>query len=329
MHTWVKRLAVASTIGMFIVLMLGSTVTNTGSAEGCGRSWPLCHGEFIPEYAVQTAIEFTHRIVTALEGLLLFATCIGALWGWRGRRDVKILVAVVFLTLVLQSGLGAMAVLWPQTPAVLATHFGISMTCFAAVFLLTRTLFEPTEPAALAMQAAANETRARLYPLPGWFNAGVWVALVGSIVVAYIGAYMRHSRGELACYRWPTCTDEILPGFDGPVGVALAHRFLAAALMALVVALAVAARKRAGSYPALSRACSWAVVFITLQALAGGAVVLTGLDLWTTLAHSAFMALLFVCLSDACMQMLKMRRTRKPDSISGTQPVAPGLTAGR
>ena len=28
-------------------LLMGATVTNTGSSEGCGKSWPLCHGEFI------------------------------------------------------------------------------------------------------------------------------------------------------------------------------------------------------------------------------------------------------------------------------------------
>ena len=42
---------------MFVVLVMGATVTNTGSAEGCGRSWPLCNGQFIPEFAVATLIE--------------------------------------------------------------------------------------------------------------------------------------------------------------------------------------------------------------------------------------------------------------------------------
>ena len=81
---WVKRLAVAATVGMFIVLMMGSTVTNTGSGEGCGRSWPLCQGKFVPEYAVETAIEFSHRIVTAIEGVLIAATAIGAISIRRG-----------------------------------------------------------------------------------------------------------------------------------------------------------------------------------------------------------------------------------------------------
>ena len=65
-----KWLSVAATVGMFLVLLMGATVTNTGSAEGCGRSWPLCHGEFIPEYAFETMVEYSHRLVTGVEGLL-------------------------------------------------------------------------------------------------------------------------------------------------------------------------------------------------------------------------------------------------------------------
>src|SRR5687767_9674774 len=88
LEKWVKRLSFIAMIGMFIVLMMGSTVTNTGSGEGCGRSWPLCQGEFIPEYAIETAIEFSHRIVTAIEGVLIFAVSIGAILIRRGNRQV-------------------------------------------------------------------------------------------------------------------------------------------------------------------------------------------------------------------------------------------------
>ena len=41
MVKWVAGLA---TVGMFLVLLMGATVTSTGSGEGCGRSWPLCNG---------------------------------------------------------------------------------------------------------------------------------------------------------------------------------------------------------------------------------------------------------------------------------------------
>jgi cytochrome c oxidase assembly protein subunit 15 len=303
---WVKRLAVAATIGMFIVLMMGSTVTNTGSGEGCGRSWPLCQGEFVPEYAVETAIEFSHRIVTAIEGILIAATAIGAILIRRGSREVRIYVGIMVGTLILQSGLGAAAVMWPQSPQIMAMHFGISMTCFAAVFLLTRLLYEPpgaVDP--ITLEAQSN-------PPPPWFTYGVWATLAGSIVVAYVGAYMRHSGNELACYTWPSCNGQAVPDLTGPEGISFTHRLAAGLLMLLVYGLTYAAYRMRERYPSLLLVFTGASIFISLQALVGGAVVLSELDLWTTLAHAALMAWLFVFITDACRQILKTRRPLRP-----------------
>src|SRR5919204_373408 len=73
MRRLVRWLAMSASVGMFLVLVMGATVTNTGSAEGCGRSWPLCNGRFVPEFTVATAIEFSHRAVTGVEGVLVVA----------------------------------------------------------------------------------------------------------------------------------------------------------------------------------------------------------------------------------------------------------------
>src|SRR3712207_8988616 len=103
MRRAVKWVAGLATVGMFLVLLMGATVTSTGSGEGCGRSWPLCNGEFIPEFAVATAIEYSHRAVTGVEGLLLLAASAG-LWGyWRGRRGGRVLVPMTVFFLFLQA----------------------------------------------------------------------------------------------------------------------------------------------------------------------------------------------------------------------------------
>ena len=127
MRRGLKIVAVAATVGMFIVLLMGATVTNTGSAQGCGKSWPLCQGRFIPEYAFETMVEYSHRLVTGIEGLLIAGLAIGA---WLIRRrlpELRVLVPLMVVTLLLQSGMGAWAVMYPQTPPVMALHFGISM----------------------------------------------------------------------------------------------------------------------------------------------------------------------------------------------------------
>lgn len=314
LEKWVKRLSFIAMIGMFIVLMMGSTVTNTGSSEGCGRSWPLCHGEFIPSYAVETAIEFSHRLVTAIEGVLILAVSVGAILIRRGNRQVMALVAVLIGTLVLQSGLGAAAVMWPQSPAIMASHFGISMTCFAAIFLLTRYLYEP--------QALDGDATTSKSPPPLWFRRGVWASMALSVIVAYVGAYMRHSGNELGCSTWPLCNGKVFPGFAGAEGIAFSHRLIALTLMVLVFGLAWWARSFKADYPELAAVLKVASVTIVLQALAGAFVVRTLLDLWTTLLHAALMAILFVMICDACRIVWSARPRTASQFAGATQPSA-------
>src|SRR3954447_22925958 len=150
-----RWLAVLASLGMWLVLVMGAAVTNTGSAQGCGRSWPLCNGQFVPEFTVETAIEYSHRAVTGIEGLLIVALSVAMLVLWRHEREVQVLVPLMLGALVLQAGLGAAAVMLPQSAAVLASHFGISLVAFASTFLSTVVVFERTSKSAVPRHAPA------------------------------------------------------------------------------------------------------------------------------------------------------------------------------
>src|SRR5207237_6264305 len=107
---------------------------------------------------VSTAIEYSHRAVTGVEGLLVVALTAAMLGFWRHHRDPTVgaravwrrdrestrLAVLMLATLLLQAGLGAGAVLWPQSPLVLATHFGVSLVAFASTYLSTMLVFERT-----------------------------------------------------------------------------------------------------------------------------------------------------------------------------------------
>src|SRR5215831_14187740 len=99
-----RWLAALTCGGMLLVLVMGAAVTNTGSAEGCGRSWPLCNGQFVPEFTLATAIEYSHRAVTGLETLLVLALSGAMLLLWRHQREVVVLVVLMLATLFLQAG---------------------------------------------------------------------------------------------------------------------------------------------------------------------------------------------------------------------------------
>lgn len=63
------------------VILWGAFVRATGSGAGCGNHWPLCNGEVVPRApALQTVIEFGHRLTSGLALLLIAGLVIGA---WR------------------------------------------------------------------------------------------------------------------------------------------------------------------------------------------------------------------------------------------------------
>lgn len=307
-----RWLSLATTLGMFVVLWMGAAVTNTGSAEGCGRSWPLCHGEFIPQFALSTAIEYSHRAVTGIEGLLIVATSVGAWTSWKHRLEIRLLVPLMIVFLVVQAALGALAVMYPQTPAVLASHFGISLTAFASTLLTTAFLYEVR-----GTEAVRNR------PLPPGFRSFVWAVLGYVYVIVYLGAYVRHTNAVLACIDWPLCNGALVPPLEGPVGIHFAHRAAAGFGLVLVLALVLWARSFRQSRRGIYYGSLVALGLMVAQALMGAVVVWSMLDVFAALGHAALATLLFGALSYVAMHTFALPQAKQASDANT------GVTVGQ
>lgn len=302
-------MAILTAVGMFIVLLMGARVTATGSGEGCGNDWPLCHGSWLPADTYESLTEYSHRFVTSIEGLFVLATTILA-WPLRKRHpEFKVLVPAVGGTLVLQSLMGAAAVKWPTSPQVMATHFGISLVCLASAALVAFILIEERNGGSARRTTPPGQQR--VLALFRWL---VILTFVFSIVVAYSGAYVRHTGSELACTSWPTCTGELVPDLDvtTPQGTQTMHRLLAGVIGLMVLAIAVAGWR----FHETRRDLFWlglaAVVLVIGQALVGRWVIYSGLALMATLSHAALMSGFFVTLAEG------IRRTWPWSSTTST-----------
>jgi len=120
------------------VILMGALVRSTGSGAGCGRSWPTCQGEVLPELEGATAIEFAHR---AASGVALVLVVTLALLVWRripsGEPARKgALFSVV--SIVGEALIGAMIVLaeWVADDSSLARAFAVPLHLVNTLFLL-------------------------------------------------------------------------------------------------------------------------------------------------------------------------------------------------
>lgn len=319
-----RRLATATAIGMLIVLLMGARVTSTGSGEGCGSDWPLCHGNWLPLNTYESITEYSHRLVTGIEGLLVLATAIAA-WPLRHRyRETLVLVPLMAGTLVWQSLMGAAAVKWPTSPEIMASHFGISLICLAAAALLAFVLGED-RPEDQTISIAPNTAVTRQLAVYRWLALS---GAVLAILVAYSGAYVRHRGAELACTSWPTCNGKLIPEFGGLHGIHTIHRLMALLITIWLVAFLIQGVRLRLSRPELYRNSVIAFSFVILQSVFGLVVVETGLALMATLAHAFGMSVLFVVLCEATRLSWRPTAARAVPGGSGSVDLIAGQVPG-
>lgn len=292
MNRSLKALAIAAVVGMFAVQLVGTLVTKSGSADGCGASWPLCDGSLLPAANIHSVIEYSHRVISGIVGLLVFAF---AYLVWRrlpDRPDARYLGLTGVAFIIIQSALGAAAVLWPQPKMVLALHFGISLTAFAAVLL----------PAVIIAQVEKGTTH-RQTPVGRPVRTWAWIGLLYVYGVIYTGAYVRHTNSHMACLDWPLCNGALIPELSGAVGIQFFHR-LAAAFMLVVlgwlVKVTMGERERR---PDVYRAGLLIGGLGLAQVLSGGWVILSHLSMTAMMVHSAIVTCLFGALSYLCLQV--------------------------
>jgi heme A synthase len=90
------------------VVLWGAYVRATGAGAGCGNHWPLCNGEVVPRVpAVKTLIEFTHRAMSGLDGLLILFLMLWALWAYPRRHLARWAAVLSFGFVVTEALIGA------------------------------------------------------------------------------------------------------------------------------------------------------------------------------------------------------------------------------
>jgi len=273
-----------------LVILWGALVRATGSGAGCGAHWPLCNGEVVPRApAVETLIEFTHRLTSGVALLMVFAL---AVWVFRertkGHPARRAAGASVFLILT-EAAVGAGLVLFH----LVGENESVARALFMAVHLVNTFLLL----AALSLTAhwcgSDAPLRKDAMRRDGWVFG---VAFVGLLLVGVSGAI-----AALGDTLYPArsllegLAQDLSPTASLLVRLRVLHPLLAVAGAAAVVF--VAARVLLATSEPVSRGWAWAAAALATAQVVGGLLNLVLLaPVWMQIVHLLLADALWIAL---------------------------------
>jgi heme o synthase len=318
------RLALLAAVTTYALVVIGAIVRGTGSGMGC-PDWPTCHGAWIPPLGDTAAwIEWWHRTVAAVVGLLVVSVAVVALL--RRRHSLAIVgasLAAVALT-VFQAWLGKITVETNNAGEWVTAHLAAAMVLLALLsFICVRSHYQRA-----GQQRGANQ---RLTLLLAFTAASVYALLL-------FGAHVTATGAGLVFRDWPLFGGQVLPDWSAdPTWAALQlshflHRFVAAVVALIVLAAAVAtwraARRGAPGGQALLGLVGTAAAVYAMQVIVGAAQIWTQLAPWAVALHLSLGAAIWGLLAAAVFVAFFEARRVTGSTSRGDPERAAGDTSG-
>lgn len=277
--TMTRRLSVAAVAVTYLQLILGGVVRITGSGMGCGDHWPKCNGSWIPPFDQPTVmIEWTHRLMA-----LLVILSVGAL-AWSARRAGKddrarrvARSAVTGVVLVVSVALlGMVTVKLGNSALATVGHWTLAMALLGVLLATAVRAGALGGESAAAQGGTARSAR----------SIGAGAALAFAIVI--LGGLVAKTAGAAAaCPAFPLCGETPAGIAAGAAHLQLTHRALAFVLLFHVLAITLAARRRAGESVVVKQATAVASGLVVLQVSVGAAMIWMVMPMSLRMAHQA------------------------------------------
>jgi protoheme IX farnesyltransferase len=280
-----QRLAAATVAAAFLLVVIGVGVRATDSGLACPH-WPGCfEGQFLPDLGsdYHVWIEWLHRTVAALIGLLIVTMAAVAVIDHRDRRSIlwPSLAAVVLVGF--QAWLGARTVQLGNTGESVTAHLAAAM---ALVGLLVYLLVRSSYPARLGSGGSQRFTLLAAFAAAAVFG------------VLLFGANVTARDAGLVFGDWPLMNGSLVPiapegraDLASLYGAHALHRYAAAVVLAILVAVAWVAWRRRAEQPRLARLALGVLGIYLAQVVVGALQIATLLAPWTQTLHVALGAL--------------------------------------
>jgi protoheme IX farnesyltransferase len=318
-----RRLVLAATVATYLLIIVGGAVRAFGAGLGC-PDWPLCHAAPIPPAGnVLATIEWSHRAVAAITGLLILAVAAWTLLRKGLPRIVRIGGVLALVGVFVQAILGGGAVLTELNQEIVTVHLATALLLLALlVFLNVRLDVDQRRK-----QAAGLPSGDQRFTLLAAFTSLSLFALL------LFGAHVRATASSLVFLDWPLFGGAVVPNLADPAAAAqFTHRAVALIVLALLGATTAVAYRRRIVDPTAWRVASIAMGLYLVQIVVGAAQIWTLLNPWPVVTHVALGGAIWGLLVALTLRSYYAAR-RIPASDSGervvvgpagTTPTAPG-----
>jgi heme A synthase len=263
--TGFRRLALATLAATFALIILGGIVRVSDSGLGCGPAgsgfsgWPFCNGDVVPGLDLNTIIEYAHRVLAMVVGLMILSLFVLA---WKRHRELRLATGVLLVLVAAQGLLGGLTVEENLEEAYVAAHLGLAMLLLGIELYVVRST--------RGVRAQDGGPGVRVLAI------AATVAVLCTIVAGgYMAGTQNYGRADYqlgqgahhACGKqFPTCNGEFMPfGRAELVDIHLTHRAFMYLASILVIALAAVALRRG-----LATRYAWALLgVLTAQVVVG------------------------------------------------------------
>ncbi len=253
-----RALIVLTAILMYLLIVMGGVVRAFRAGPGC-PDWPLCYGQLLPPPDPTAWLEWLHRFIASVVGLFLVAATAVAWAEVTITHPVTRYLALTIPLLLVEAGLGGLAVIRDLPSEIVALHLALSLLTIALVLLAAVHAFYPR----VGRQRRTSVAR----------SADITLTLMYIFILS--GALVTSTGAAWVCPEWPLCDGRLLPDNGIFSLINVAHRYMSLLVgIALGILVYQAGTRREVAPPARR----WALV-------AGGLFVLGGalgaVHVWT------------------------------------------------
>jgi heme A synthase len=240
----VRRLVLATGIATFVLIIVGGVVRVSDSGLGCGpagsgfHGWPFCNGDVVPGVDLNSIVEYTHRVLAIVVGLMILTLFVQA---WRRHRQLLPATGALLVLVIAQGALGGATVEENLEEVYVAAHLGLAMLLLGGLLYLWRVV--------RGAQVEAGGAGLRVLSVAA--TAAVFCTIVAG---GYMAGTQNYGRADYrlgqgahhACGKeFPTCNGEFMPfGRAELVDIHLTHRAFMYLASILVITLVVVALRR-------------------------------------------------------------------------------------